>query len=112
VAGFHCETCHSSVNNAASGTPGAPDWHLAPRSMAWQGLSAAARCRELTDPQRNGHRSGAAIIDHLHTGLVRWAWNPGVDQHGRPRTKPPVGYAEFLAAATRWVASGAACPNG
>jgi hypothetical protein len=47
--GLHCSACHQSTNQAASGVPGAPDWHLAPLRMAWDGLSAGELCRALLD---------------------------------------------------------------
>lgn len=106
-----CTTCHGRANNAASGVPGADeDWHLAPLTMGWEGLPPALRCAHLKDPAHNGDRNGAAIIDHLGTNLVTWAWRPGSDAHGHPRTPPPVDYAAFKAAASTWVATGAACP--
>ena len=111
AAALRCTTCHGAANNAASGVPGAPEWHLAPLSMAWEGLSPAGRCRELLDPKRNGHRSGAAVLDHLDTGLVRWAWAPGTDAHGRARRPPDIDYATFIKAARTWIASGARCPR-
>src|SRR5579883_2399816 len=50
AAGLHCGTCHHDRNNAASGVPGAPGWHLAPLSMAWEGLSDGGICRRVVDP--------------------------------------------------------------
>ncbi len=110
--GLPCSTCHGRANNPSSGVPGADeDWHLAPLSMGWEGLSPALRCAHLKDPRRNGGRSGAALIDHLQTPLVTWAWSPGADAHGVARTLPPVSHAEFMQAAKTWVATGAVCPD-
>ena len=110
--GLHCSTCHGRANNVASGVPGADDdWRLAPLSMAWEGRTAAEICRELKDPARNGRRTGAQVIDHLRTPLVRWGWAPGVDIHGRPRSKPPLDYDALLRAAQTWVDTGEACPG-
>lgn len=112
AVGLRCATCHGRANNASSGVPGADDdWHLAPLSMGWEGLSKAGICRELKDPTRNGHRTGAGVIDHLKTHLVMWAFAPGTDQHGRARTLPPIDYATFLKAAQTWVETGEACPK-
>ncbi len=108
--GFTCATCHGEANNTASGVPGAQDWSLAPLPMGWEGLTAADRCRHLKDPARNGGRNGAAVIDHLETSLVTWAWAPGVDVHGRPRATPALSYGELLRAARTWVKTGGACP--
>ena len=91
--------------------PGADeDWRLAPLAMGWEGLSEAALCRQLKNPDHNGGRTGAGIIDHLRSDLVKWAWSPGSDTRGRARSVPPLPYADFLKAATDWVASGAECP--
>jgi hypothetical protein len=112
AAALHCATCHGKSNNPASGVPGADDdWHLAPLSMGWQGLSTRQLCLHLKDPQRNGQRTAAAVIDHLKTHLVSWAWEPGTDAHGVPRSVPPLSYADFLRAANSWVATGQACPG-
>jgi hypothetical protein len=110
--GMQCATCHGRSNNAASGVPGADeDWQLAPLSMGWQGLSRAELCNRLKDRTRNGGRTGAAVVDHLRTPLVMWAWNPGTDAHGVARTSPTLSYADFLRAAETWVTTGQACPS-
>jgi hypothetical protein len=111
VMALTCATCHGSGNGLLSGVPGAQeDWHLAPLSMGWEGLMPAEICRNLKDPKRNGNRNGKAIIDHLNTHLVEWAWSPGNDLSGKPRSVPPISHAEFVAAAQRWVDAGAVCP--
>lgn len=49
-----CSACHGSANNRATGVPGAKeDWHLAPLSMAWEGLSPPALVR---NPERPGEK--------------------------------------------------------
>jgi hypothetical protein len=109
---MRCVTCHGKSNNRDSGVPGSDDdWHLAPLSMGWQGLSRRELCVHLKDPKRNGGRSGAGVIDHLKTHLVGWAWEPGIDAGGVARSVPPLGYAAFLRAAQTWVAGGQPCPN-
>jgi hypothetical protein len=111
VAAQRCGGCHQRSNQAASGVPGADeDWHLAPLSMGWEGLSPGELCRHLLDPARNGGRSGDAIIAHLGTNLVRWAWSPGRTQKGDERGRPPLGYDDFMRQARHWVETGAACP--
>jgi len=107
--GLHCATCHQSVNQAASGVPGARDWQLAPLRMAWEGLSVGELCRALLDPKRGG-MTPERMVPHLGTSLVRWAWSPGRDHAGRERAPPPMAYDEFIALTRAWVASGAACP--
>lgn len=112
AAGQPCMSCHGRANNSASGVPGADeDWHLAPLSMGWEGRTLGELCRGLKDPKRNGGRTGAKIIEHLHTPLVKWAWEPGQTAEGQLRSPPPISHAEFVALAERWIASGAACPE-
>lgn len=107
--GLQCSTCHQAANQAASGVPGAPDWHLAPLKMAWEGLTASELCRALLDPQRGGMQPDK-LVAHLDTGLVRWAWAPGTNAHGTPRTTPPLSHEQFVEVAGRWVATGTQCP--
>ncbi len=109
--GLKCAACHGEANNPASGVPGAQDWSLAPLRMGWEGLTASDRCRHLKDVARNGGRNGAAVIDHLKTPIVTWAWAPGEDAHGRRRATPMLSYGEFIKAATTWVRTGQACPG-
>jgi hypothetical protein len=110
--GLPCSSCHGQSNNAASGDPGAPEpWRLAPLGMGWEGLTTMDLCQHLKDPQHNGHRSGADIIDHLKSPLVMWSWSPGTDPRGRSRSTPPIAYLDFIKAAKTWVSTGAACPQ-
>lgn len=107
--GLQCSTCHQAANQAASGVPGAPDWHLAPLRMAWEGLTPGDLCRALLDPLRGGMQP-EKLVAHLDTGLVRWAWTPGTDVHGTPRTSPPLSHEELVEVARQWVATGTQCP--
>src|SRR6185369_8660992 len=76
AAAMHCSTCHTDRNQAV--VPGAPHWGLAPLAMAWEGKGEAELCRQLTDPQRNGGRTSAMLLDHLsNDALVAWGWAPG-----------------------------------
>ena len=105
--GMMCPTCHQAENFAASGVPGNPAWHLAPKEMAWQGKSLGEICAQLKDPGRNGNRDLAAIHEHMAMdGLVGWAWNPG-----GTRTPAPGTQEEFGALIGAWIESGAACPS-
>jgi hypothetical protein len=108
--GLHCAACHRAANQAASGVPGAADWHLAPLRMAWEGLSVGELCRALLDPARGGMPPDQ-FVAHVRTGLVRWAWAPGTDSHGRPRGRPPMAYEQFIALTQEWVTKGVACPS-
>ncbi len=109
---LRCASCHGRTNNAHTGVPGADeDWHLAPLSMGWEGLSAAELCHALKDPAKNGSRSGAQIVEHLDTNLVRWAWHPGNRLDGTARDTPPGTHDQFVELMNNWIKSGAACPD-
>lgn len=110
AAGLHCSTCHQAVNQPASGVPGAPDWHLAPLRMAWDGLTPGEICRALFDAAHGGMKPDQ-LVAHFNSAFVRWAWSPGVDAHGRARTVPPISHERLIEITNQWVASGAACPQ-
>ena len=112
MAVMRCPACHQSHNadmaGVQSGVPGAPGWHLAPRSMAWEGLSKAELCRMLLDRHRNGGRSVDDLVTHMTTDkLVLWAWSPGAG-----RSLPPLTAEEFKSAVEAWAKAGAPCPRG
>jgi len=112
VAALKCGTCHQDENNLNSGVPGAPHWHLAPRSMAWEGLSDPEIARRIVDQKFNGGKTLQEIEKHMtEDDLVLWAFNPGVNNEGIPREKPPVSEQEFIEAVKLWIASGAKIPN-
>jgi hypothetical protein len=110
VASLRCQVCHREVNSSATGVPGAPDWHLAPLSMAWEGLSVQELCRSLFDPKRGG-LGPDQLVAHLETDLVQWAWSPGKGLDGNSREPPPVPRETFLALARDWIATGTSCPT-
>jgi len=110
--GLPCSTCHADRNPPASYgahmPPGAPGWRLPPpqRKMVFIGLSPAELCATVRDPQRNGGRSLAALLEHLsHDKLVLWGWSPGV---GREPVSVP--HDALVAATKTWIAGGAPCP--
>jgi len=107
--GLHCGTCHQAANQHASGVPGAPGWGLAPLRMTWEGLTPGQICASLFDPSRGGMKPDQ-LVEHLNTALVRWAWSPGADEHGRARTTPPIAHDAFVELTRRWLAGGAVCP--
>lgn len=108
VPALACSSCHQDKNVELARVPGAPKWHLAPRSMAWVGKSADAVCEQIKDPARNGGHDLDAIVAHVtHDELVAWGWSPG---HGR--VPAPGSQAKFGALVAGWVAAGAACPKG
>ena len=111
VAGLECDTCHGPANVSFTGSagsiPGHPNWHLAPREMAWEGKSLAEICVQLKDRRRNGGKSPAEIHKHnAEDGLVGWGWNPGEGRSPAPGTQRLFG--ELTRA---WIDAGAACPE-
>ena len=114
--GARCTTCHQAQNAAGGGPPGVPDWHAAPRSMAWErapgeAMSSDQLCRTLLDRKKNGNRDIAALQEHMAKDkLVLWAWSPGLAVGGDARTVPPVSHDAFLQALRLWAEAGAVCP--
>lgn len=105
--GMQCSTCHRSENFDPGRVPGAPHWHLAPASMAWEGLSLGEICESLKDRERNGDRSLDEIVRHMEEDpLVGWAWQPGADREPVPGTQETFGRL-FRA----WADTGAVCPE-
>ena len=101
-----CNTCHQDHNNEYTGVPGAPGWGVAPKEMAWQGLSKGDLCRRLKD-KNSTHRTLVEMIDHnAHDELVGWGWKPGNGLEPAPFTQEKFG--EIF---KEWVDSGAECPN-
>ncbi|MEO1651964.1 MAG: hypothetical protein AAFU64_00315, partial [Bacteroidota bacterium] len=112
VAALRCNSCHQAENNQFSGVPGAPEWALAPLSMAWQGLSRVEIARSMMDRKTNGNRSAEDIMHHLtEHELVLWAFDPGVNAEGIPREKPPVSKEDYIAAVKKWIDAGAPIPE-
>ena len=112
AAGLPCGACHQERNSeaigVAGGPPGAPRWGLPPAEhpMVFQGKTATALCEQLKDPQHNGGKTLAQLLEHVtHDPLVRWGWKPG----GK-RATPPLPHDRFVAAFAAWVAGDGACP--
>jgi hypothetical protein len=105
---LHCNACHQTENEANGYVPGAPNWHLAPLSMAWEGLSAGQICHSIKDPAKNGNRRTLdKVVEHMRSDpLVLWAWNPG-----NGRTLPPIPHEQFVQDLDAWVAAGGPCPS-
>ncbi|HSM07234.1 MAG TPA: hypothetical protein VK858_21585 [Longimicrobiales bacterium] len=109
---LRCSSCHQPENNDLAGVPGAPEWSLAPRGMAWEGKSRSEIARSILDPADNGGRTLEEVVDHLtHHELVLWAWEPGVRADGTPREAPPVDVETYIAAVRAWAAAGAPIPE-
>ena len=107
VPGMECASCHQDRNQPMTRVPGAPEWHLAPIEMAWVGKTAAYICNQIKDPNRNGGKSLAQLVEHNgHDKLVGWGWAPGADREPAPGTQQQFG--ELTRA---WVETGAECPE-
>jgi hypothetical protein len=105
--GLECTACHQDRNATLARVPGAPGWHLAPRSMAWAGRSPAALCEQIKDPARNGGKTLPQIVEHAaHDPIVAWGWAPGADRAPVPGTQ-----ARFGSLVAAWVEMGAVCPR-
>ncbi len=104
-SGLTCNVCHQSSNGPVA--PGAPDWHLAPVAMAWEGLSVGDLCRAVIDSTKNGNRDLKSIAAHMTTDpIVQWGWAPGGTRKPVPMSKE-----DFAKAVNAWVESGGACPS-
>ena len=109
---LNCQTCHQTENNNISGVPGAPEWSLAPPSMAWMGKNRFEIAALMMDPTTNGNRSAEDIMHHLtEHPLVLWAWEPGMDAEGNLRETPPVSKDEYIQSVKIWIKSGAKIPT-
>lgn len=107
VVGMQCMSCHQDRNVELARVPGAPNWHLAPRQMAWVGKRPRQICEQMKDPKRNGGKSLEQIIEHnAHDALVGWGWSPGHDREPAPGTQE-----QFGAIVAAWVETGAECPS-
>ncbi|MBW5440916.1 Isoquinoline 1-oxidoreductase subunit [Bradyrhizobium canariense] len=103
---MRCNTCHQKANFEPGRMPGHPDWHLAPREMAWEGKTVAEICEQIRDPARNGGRKVEDLIDHIGKDtLVGWAWKPGFGRSPVPGTQQQAGTL-----VEAWAKTGAACP--
>jgi hypothetical protein len=107
VVGMECAGCHQDHNLDYARVPGAPEWHVAPLSMAWVGRTPSQICEQLKDPARNGKKTLAEIVEHnAHDKLVGWGWQPGSGREPAPGTQ-----AQFGELTQAWVDTGAECPS-
>jgi hypothetical protein len=105
--GLRCNTCHQAENYEASGVPGHPKWHVAPREMTWEGRTLAQICEQLKDPKRNGGMNLEQLHEHMAKDtLVGWGWNPGGKREPVPGTQE-----SFGALIRSWIDTGAECPH-
>jgi hypothetical protein len=104
---MRCSICHQQANFDPARVPGHPEWHLAPREMAWEGKSLGEICAQIKDRERNGGRSLEELVHHIGTDtLVGWAWAPGAGRRPAPCTQKQAG-----ALVEAWVQTGAVCPK-
>jgi hypothetical protein len=107
IAAMRCSICHQAANFDPGRVPGHPEWHLAPREMAWEGKTLGEICTQIKDRDRNGGRSPEDLVHHIGSDtLVGWAWAPGFGRRPAPGTQKQAG-----ALVEAWVKTGAACPN-
>ena len=107
LVAMRCSVCHQYGNFDPGRVPGHPEWHLAPREMAWEGKTLGEICAQIKDPARNGGRSLEELVHHIGTDtLVGWAWAPGFGRLPAPGTQKQAG-----ALVEAWVKAGAVCPN-
>lgn len=107
IVGMQCSACHTDENFDPGRVPGAPHWMLAPRQMAWEGLTLAELCAQLRDPERNGGRTLDELTEHFaEDELVGWGWSPGAGREPAPGSQRALG--ELIRA---WAETGAACPE-
>ena len=107
AVGMRCRACHMRENFDPGGVPGAHQWVLAPRKMAWEGFTLKELCEQVQDPERNGGRTLEEIVEHMSEDeLVGWGWTPGMGRQPAPGSQEEFG--ELVAA---WVETGAACPE-
>jgi hypothetical protein len=103
---MRCPICHQKANFEPGRVPGHPEWHLAPREMAWEGKTIGEICVQIKDPARNGGLKLEDLIHHIgEDTLVGWAWAPGFG-----RTPAPGTQKEARALVEAWIGTGAVCP--
>ena len=105
-----CSNCHQPQNSPGLHMPpGNPNWHLPPADMkmVFQGKSPRELAAQLLDPDRNGHKTKAQLIEHVTSdSLVKGGWNPG-----EGRTLPPLSHKEFARQFKMWIDKGAYLPD-
>ncbi|MES2893502.1 MAG: hypothetical protein V4725_15865 [Bacteroidota bacterium] len=110
VYAMKCTNCHQPKNTPGLNMPpGNPKWHLPPADMkmVFEGKTPRELAAQLKDPEQNGHKTMAEIVDHIsHDELVLGGWNPGDG-----RKKPPLTHPQFEKEFRDWVKNGAVLPE-
>ena len=103
---MRCPICHQQANFDPGRVPGHPEWHLAPREMAWEGKTLAEICAQIKDPARNGGRSlRRPRPSHRHRHAGRLGLGARFGRRPAPGTQKEAG-----ALVEAWVKTGAVCP--
>ncbi|SHJ81600.1 hypothetical protein SAMN04488012_1264 [Palleronia salina] len=110
-----CHACHQSSTRPNTIPHAAPhagmDWRLAPIEFQWTDRTSAEICAQMRDPDRNGGRDAAGLVEHiLHdaelTGFITWSFGPGAGRDPAPGSLQT--HLEDMAA---WTAAGMPCPE-
>lgn len=110
-----CQACHVTSKRPNTVPHAAPhagmDWRLAPVEFVWFGVDGPAICAQIRDPERNGGRDGAGLVEHIthdaeEKGFITWGFNPGAG-----REPAPGGMQAHLEDMIRWVAADMPCPE-
>src|SRR4030095_9478114 len=92
TAAMRCSICHQNANFDPGRVPGHPEWHLAPREMAWEGKTIGEICAQIKDPARNGGRKPEDLIHHIGEDTLRGrAWAPDYGRVPAPGTQKEAG---------------------
>lgn len=113
--GLSCTACHQTSTRPNT-VPHAPphtgmDWRLAPVEFQWTDRTSAEICAQMRDPNLNGGRDAAGLIDHiLHdaelSGFITWSFDPGAGRDPAPGSLQA--HLEDMAV---WTAAGMPCPE-
>jgi len=115
AAGLSCRTCHQTSTRPNRVEHAAPhtgmDWQLAPVDFQWVGGTSAEICQQMRDPDRNGGRDAAGLVEHiLHDaeliGFITWSFDPGAG-----RAPAPGSLQSHLEDMAIWTAAGMPCPQ-
>lgn len=111
-----CNACHQTSTRPNSVPHAAPhtgmDWRLAPVEFQWTDRTSAEICAQMRDPDRNGGRDAAGLIEHIvHDaellGFITWSFDPGAGRNPAPGSLQA--HLEDMAI---WTAAGMPCPAG
>ncbi len=111
--GLSCKACHQTSTRPNTVSHAAPqtgmDWRLAPVEFQWTDRSSAEICAQMRDPDRNGGRDEAGLIEHiLHDaeliGFITWSFDPGAGRDPAPGSLQA--HLEDMAV---WIAAGMPC---